>query len=161
MPDLRQNRVMQPMHNVMQLWALAMRSQRPKLAPLSIPEITDGMCGRCDYWHPMADDEGGDCAVLAVSHLRGSRVKHRMPTLHDEWAGPLVTAVHERTMAADDGWYWTETGGGEVVPAEDFSGVPRVFYDERGEKRKVWSPLRSHPWFGCSRYRREKEREAA
>lgn len=111
------------------------------------------MCGRCEFWHRTGDEEDGDCAVLAVSHQRGGRVKVRMKPFLPQPESPLIDAVHQRTWDADDGYFFTETGGGEVVPAEDFSGVPRVFIDERGEKRKVWSPLRCYSWFQCSRYR--------
>lgn len=146
---------MHGLHNMSVCYAgfgASMRTKRPNHGPILMPEIVDGMCGRCEFWHPMIEEEGGECAALAVWHLRGDRVKKKRPPFDDSASGPLVKAVHERTAAADDGMYWDETGDGEIVPAEDFSGIPRTYYDDRGEKRRVWSPLRTHDWFGCSRW---------
>lgn len=55
-------------------------------------------------------------------------------------------------MEAMGGLEWKETGGGEVVPAEDFSGVPREYVDDFGETKKVWSPLKTLAWGSCSRH---------
>lgn len=130
-----------------------MRGARKKLGPFAIPEIVDGMCGRCEYWSRTGDEEDGDCRMLAIWHGRGDHVKRPLPILKNRSAGPLVAAVYDRTMVADYGLYWTEEGGGEVIPAENFSDVPRFYYNDHGEKVKVWSPLRSYSWFGCSRHK--------
>ena len=129
-----------------------MRGRR-KNVPFAIPDIAEGMCGRCEYWRPAGDDEGGDCRMLSISHAKGGRVQWKLPLLTERTVGPLVRAVYDRTMAADDGLYWTEDGGGEVVPAEDFADVPRVYFDDDGERKKIWSPLRTFAWFACSRHR--------
>ena len=129
-----------------------MRTRKSKREVFSPPVIAEGMCGRCAYWHPIGDDETAECAVLAISHRRGMKVKKQLPVRDTSTMGDLQRAVVERTFAAMDGFEWREEGGGEVVPAEDFSGTPREYFDLNGDKQKIWSPLRSYAWGSCSRH---------
>jgi hypothetical protein len=123
-----------------------------KRTAFEVPEIVEGMCGTCTFWAVSEGEEDGSCRMLAIAHQRGDRSKRRYKRFVPEEAGPLVRAVREREWAFTDGWYWTETGSGEVVASEIYSELPRFYLDDESRKVWIWSPLRTYGWFGCSRY---------
>ena len=129
-----------------------MRTRKSKREVFSPPGIEEWMCGRCAHWYPIGDEETAECSVLAISHRRGLKAKKQLPIRDTATMGDLKRAVVERTFDAMDGFEWREEGGGEVVPAEDFSGTPREYIDLNGGKQKIWSPLRSYAWGSCSRH---------
>lgn len=133
---------------------------RKKLPAFTPPESGPGMCGTCRNWHRLVDDETAECAVLAITYQRGGHEKHRMAVPDMTWMGDLERLVRERTLAAMDGYEWRQEEKGTVVEAERFSGIPREYIDLDGKKQKVWEPLRTYGWAGCSRWER-KEKQAA
>lgn len=124
------------------------------------PETTDGMCGRCQHWSLVGDDESGQCALLAVVFKRGDRVKRRLPERDMLWSGRMEREVYERTMAATEGWQWVEEDARRIEPSEYWMDVPKERYDDRGEKQKIWEHLSTYEWFSCARHEARKERAA-
>lgn len=126
------------------------RGPRKRAESIAVPEIADGMCGRCQYWRKTDPiDETGECWVLAIHHEKGGLGKKILGPFSKIPNSPLVNAVHERTTGDE---VWVETGRGEIVGSEVFNDVPKVYVDDFGERRKIWSHLRSFAWGGCSRY---------
>lgn len=127
---------------------------------IDVPNIEPEMCGHCRNWTVREDEETGICAVLVAVRGKGERVKRRIPDKDTLWSGKLERMAHERTMAATEGWHWVEEGSGRIDAAENWTDVPRFFYEVTGEKRTVWEPLETHEWGSCSRHEARKQRAA-